>query len=115
MDDQIFQLIDNDHYLKLLPIPELSTTIGNVRSNVHMELDGKYSSISIKIDLNGRLEEYRGVKNILRNDELAILNKEIESYLEKQTTKLLKKNARVESGSSAIRKILTYPLYEANQ
>ncbi len=91
MDDQIFQLIDNDHYLKLFPIPELSTTIGNVRSNVHMELDGKYSSISIKIDLNGRLEEYRGVKNILRNDELAILNKEIESYLEKQTTKLLKK------------------------
>jgi spore germination protein len=90
MDDQIFQLIDNDYYLKFLTIPALSTTIGQVRSNVHMELNRNYSSISIKIDLNGRIEEYRGDKNLLDYDELAGLNKEIESYLEKQTMGLMK-------------------------
>lgn len=91
MDDQIFQLINNDHYLKILPLPELSTTLGNVRSDVHIDFDEKYSSISIKVDLSGRLEEYRRGKNILGDNELAVLNEEIESYLEKQTTKLLKK------------------------
>lgn len=91
MDDQVIQLIDNDHYLKLLPIPPLSVALGHVRSKVHMELNQNYSSLSITADLNGRLEEYRGDKNILDRKELADLNKEIESYLEKKTTDLLKK------------------------
>jgi spore germination protein len=91
MDDQIFQLIDNDYYLKLLPIPALSVTLDHVRSKVHMKLNREHSAISIKVDLTGRIGEYRGDKNILDQDELANLNKEIESYLEKQTTELLKK------------------------
>jgi spore germination protein len=91
MDDQIFQLIDNERYLKLLPIPALSVTMGRVRSNVHMEWIRKYSSISIKVDLSGRIEEYWGDKNLLDPKELAGLNKEIKSYLEEQTTKLLTK------------------------
>ncbi len=90
IDDQIFQLIDNDHYLKLLTIPELSVVIGQARSHVHMELNWNHSSVSIKVDVNGRIEEYRGNKNILDERELAALDKEIESYLEKQTIKLMK-------------------------
>jgi spore germination protein len=91
MDDQIFQLIDNNRYLKLLPIPALSVTMGHVRSNAHLEWNRNYSSISIKVDLSGNIEEYLGDKNILDPKELASLNKEVESYMEEQTTKLLTK------------------------
>jgi spore germination protein len=54
-------------------------------------LDDTYSSLSIIVDLRGRIEEYRGDKNILNQDELADLTHEIKSHLEKNTTKLVKK------------------------
>ncbi|WP_019120680.1 Ger(x)C family spore germination protein [Brevibacillus massiliensis] len=91
MDDQLFQLFDNDYYVKILAMPALSVTIGRVRSTVHMELDANYSSLSIKIDLSGRIEEYRGEKNILYPEEVANLTNEIKSYLEKNTKALFKK------------------------
>lgn len=91
MDDQIIQLIDNDHYLKLLPIPDLSVTLGQVRSSTYIELNRNHSSISIQVNVNGRLEEYRGDKNIVDQDELAVFRQEVESHLENQTTELLKK------------------------
>lgn len=90
MDEQLFQLINNDHYLKLFAIPDLAITLGHVRSNVKINFNQKQSLISIKVKLNGRIEEYRGTKNINDKDFYA-LNQEIESYLEKQTTELLKK------------------------
>ncbi|MFY0546085.1 Ger(x)C family spore germination C-terminal domain-containing protein [Brevibacillus sp. H7] len=91
MDDQIIQLVDNDHYLKVLAIPELAVTIGHVRSNARMKFSRDFSSISLQVDLDGRIEEYRGDKKILDEDELADLNKEIKTYLERRTTELLKK------------------------
>jgi spore germination protein len=91
MDDQIIQLVDNDHYLKVLAIPELAVTIGHVRSNARIKLSRDFSSISLQVDLDGRIEEYRGDKKILDEDELADLNKEIRTYLERRTTELLKK------------------------
>jgi spore germination protein len=91
MDDQVMQLIDNDHYLKLLSIPSLSVALGHVRSKVHIELKRNKSTISITTDLIGILEEYRGDKNLGDHKELAILNREIESYLEKQTKEMLEK------------------------
>lgn len=39
IDDEIFQLIDNDHYLKYLSIPKYSVVFGHVRSHVHKKLD----------------------------------------------------------------------------
>jgi spore germination protein len=91
MDDQVMQLIDNDHYLKLLSIPSLSVALGHVRSKVHIELNRNKSTISITTDLIGILEEYRGDKNLGDHKELAILNREIESYLEKQTKEMFEK------------------------
>ncbi|XID93777.1 Ger(x)C family spore germination protein [Paenibacillaceae bacterium WGS1546] len=91
MDDQVMQLIDNDHYLKLLSIPSLSVALGHVRSKVHIELNRNKSTISITTDLIGILEEYRGDKYLGDHKELAILNREIESYLEKQTKEMLEK------------------------
>ncbi|RXT13669.1 Ger(x)C family spore germination C-terminal domain-containing protein [Ammoniphilus sp. CFH 90114] len=90
MDDNIFQLISNNHFLKILPIPSLSVSLGKVRSKVHMELNQDNSALNIEVQLNGRIEEYRGDRNILQRDPLADLNNDIESYLETQTTALIK-------------------------
>lgn len=90
-DDQFIQLMNNNHYLKYLPIPTSSVTLGHVRSNVHMKLNPNYSSLLIKVNLKSRIEEYGGNKNILDHDELASLNKEIESYLDKQSMDFFKK------------------------
>lgn len=91
MEDQIFQMIDNDYYLKLFAIPALSVTLGHARSKVQRELSRDYSSFSIKVDLSGRIEEYRGDKNLEDPKNLAALQNEIEKYLEENTTKLMKK------------------------
>lgn len=91
IEDQIFQLLNNDYYLKLFPIPSLAVSLGQIHSQVKMELKPDYSSIAIKILINGIIEEYRGDKQIIFLDEFADLNHEIESYLEKETTALLRK------------------------
>ncbi len=64
------------------------------------------------VDLNGRIEEYRGNENILEPGQLAELNQEIKSYLEKQTTALLKKNTALESRSLAARECHANPILE---
>jgi spore germination protein len=91
LDEQLFQLINNDHYLKLFAIPDLAVTLGHVRSNVKINFNQKQSLISIKVKLDSRIEEYRGEKNILNDKGFYAINQEIESYLEKQTTELFKK------------------------
>lgn len=89
IDDEIFQLIDNDHYLKYLSIPKYSVVLGHVRSHVHKKLDQNNSKLSIKIDVNGRIEEYRGDKNIQNQIVLERFNKKIETFLEKKTLELI--------------------------
>ncbi|MEC0369126.1 Ger(x)C family spore germination C-terminal domain-containing protein [Paenibacillus chibensis] len=95
MDDEIFQLLDNDHFLKVLAIPKLSISLGRVRSNVHMKLSRDYSSLSLHVGLNARIEEYQGEKNIQSEEQLEHLIHEIEVYLEEQTSELLKSMQRL--------------------
>ncbi len=90
MNDQIFQLIGNNHYLDVLPIPSLSVTLGKVRSKIRIDLNRDHTAITIKVKLNGRIEEYQGNKNILDRNQLVVLDDDIEAYLEHQTTNLLK-------------------------
>lgn len=90
-DNQIMQLLNNDRYLKFLPIPKLSVVVGHIRSKVHTTMADDYSSISIRVDLSGRIEEYRGSQNILQPVELAALNQEIQSFLEKKNAALFVK------------------------
>lgn len=90
-EDQIFQLLDNDHYLKFFPIPKLDVVIGHLRSRVNVDLDKNLSLVTINVKLNGRIEEYQGNKNILNGNELMQLQKEIETELEMKTTDLIKK------------------------
>lgn len=90
MNDQIFQLIGNNHYLEVLPIPSLSVTLGKVRSKIRIDLNRDHTVMTIKVKLKGRIEEYQGNKNILDRKQLLVLNDDIESYLEHQTMNLLK-------------------------
>lgn len=90
-EDQIFQLLDNDHYLKFFPISELDVVIGDLRSRVNVDLDKNLSQVTINVKLNGRIEEYQGNKNILNGNELMQLQQEIETELEMKTTDLIKK------------------------
>jgi spore germination protein len=90
-EDQIFQLLDNDHYLKFFSIPELDVVIGHLRSRVNVDLDKNLSQVTINVKLNGRIEEYQGNKNILNGNELMQLQQEIETELEVKTTDLIKK------------------------
>ncbi|MFC3341247.1 Ger(x)C family spore germination C-terminal domain-containing protein [Paenibacillus abyssi] len=92
IDDQIMQLLSNDHYLRLLPIPSLSVTVGHIRSKVRIKLAD--SSAAVNVELYGRVEEYRGDKDILDHAEATELNDQIQTYLEKHTLELLQKMQR---------------------
>lgn len=94
IEDQVIQLIGNDHYLKLLLVPPLSVAFGNVRSKVSVKISPDYASMSITVDLNGRLMEYRGNKLVSDPRTLANLNQGIEDYLEKTTVEVLQKLQR---------------------
>lgn len=89
VEESIMQIIGNDHFLKLLPITELSLSLGHIRANVDMNLEQNNSLLSIDIDLTARIEEYKGDKNIHEVNELTVVGNEIESYLETYTTELL--------------------------
>ncbi|WJH36191.1 hypothetical protein N6H14_10185 [Paenibacillus sp. CC-CFT747] len=95
LDDEIFQLLDNDHFLKVLAIPKLSISLGRIRSNVRMNLSRDYSSLSLHVVLNGRIEEYQGEKDLQSEEQLEHLIHEIEVYLEEQTSDLLKRMQRL--------------------
>lgn len=90
MDDQIFQLLGNDRYVKLLALPKQKLVLGRVRSKVEFRLDPTTNVLHVTDQINGRLEEYQGNKDLLNQSELSSLNKEVEVYLEHQTTELLK-------------------------
>lgn len=89
IDDQIFQLMDNDRYLKELTLPKFHVSLGRVRSNVIMKLHDKDSSLSIMVKLKGRIEEYRKGNSLIDQSELKILTQKIEAFLEKHTRELL--------------------------
>lgn len=91
MEEQIYQLIANDHFLKYFPIRDLSFVLGHVTANVDWYMDKTYSKLKLTVQLNGRLDEIAREHNVLTRDELSNFETEIELYLEEQTTEFLKK------------------------
>lgn len=91
LNDHILQLMDDDRYLKLLPIPDLYVTLGNVDSNVVWQLNQNESSLSVKVNLNGNISEYRGNLNLKDPRQFISFQNEIGSYLDSETTKLMNK------------------------
>jgi spore germination protein len=91
-DDEIYQLIGNDYYLKYLPIPKLSVVLGHVRTNVDVTFNQDLTEMNFKVELKGRIDEYQGEKNLNDLDDLAEITNEIKSHLETQTKAFLQKN-----------------------
>lgn len=95
IEEQMYQLIGNYHFLDVLPIPSLSVSLGNVRTVVHTNFNRDLSELSITIRLVGRIDEYKGELN---SEKIVNLNDEIKAYLENKTLSLLNKmqNLRVD-------------------
>ncbi len=91
MDDQIFQLLGNDRFLKIFALPKFSISLGRIRSHVHMDVNKDLTALTLKVKFRGRIEEYQGDINLQSEEELKHLTEEIEAYLEKQTSDLLEK------------------------
>ncbi|WHY71833.1 Ger(x)C family spore germination protein [Fictibacillus enclensis] len=94
-EDQMFQLIANDHYLKNLPIPHLKVSLGQVRSKVHMQVDDQFKTLNIHVLIKGRIDEYRGHLNLLSRSEMNRMTHDIESYLQRETAGLVKETQRL--------------------
>ncbi|WP_442872666.1 Ger(x)C family spore germination C-terminal domain-containing protein [Bacillus paralicheniformis] len=98
IDDQIFQLINNNRYLKFLTIPSLSIVIGQARSTVTFDLNQNNTALSMKVTINAGIEEYTGDKNLQDQSEFSALVHDVESELEKKTADMIKdmQNIRVD-------------------
>lgn len=90
-DDRIFQLLNNNHYLAILPIPELKVVLGHVRSKTKVDINKSLSTMTYTVKIDSRIEEYRGEKQLFDPKDLEDLKKDIQSNLEKQTQELVKK------------------------
>ena len=91
LDDRIFQLINNDHHLEVLPIPEFKIVLGHVRSKTKIDFDSSYSKMTYTVNIDTRIEEYQGEKQLFDPKELENMKKDIKTHLEKQTHELVKK------------------------
>ncbi|QKS70281.1 Ger(x)C family spore germination protein [Paenalkalicoccus suaedae] len=91
IDDRIFQLINNNHYLAVLPIREFEIVLGHVRSKIDVNIDSSNSTIFFTVSIDSKIEEYRGEKQLFDPQELENLKADIETYLEQQTYEFLKK------------------------
>ncbi|CAH0344095.1 Ger(x)C family spore germination C-terminal domain-containing protein [Bacillus sp. CECT 9360] len=91
MEDQIFQLIANDYYLRNLPIPSLSLSLGQVRSTVQKNLNQDNSTLTITVHIRARVDEYRGDLSLMDQNEYNKLDHRIEEYLNKHIVDLVQK------------------------
>jgi spore germination protein len=90
MNNDIFQLLGNDHYLKILVFSKQKVVLGRVRSRVNFSLKPTSGVLNVTAKISGRIEEYQGNQKILDQEGLAALNKNLEAFLENQTTAILK-------------------------
>ncbi|MRX56235.1 Ger(x)C family spore germination protein [Bacillus idriensis] len=109
LEDQIYQIIDNNYYLKFLPLSSFSAVLGQVRSDVKIDLNSSSDILSLNVKLHARLEEYRGDKNLFNEKELTTLTNELEAYFEKQTKELIKKLQDLEADPIEIGKRIKTP------
>ncbi|MFC4355644.1 Ger(x)C family spore germination protein [Chryseomicrobium palamuruense] len=90
-DDRIFQLINNNHFLEVLPIPEFEIVLGHVRAKTIVDIDSSYSTLTYTLTVDTRIEEYRGEKQLFDPKELESMKKDLETHLETHTHELIKK------------------------
>lgn len=88
-DDQINQLLYRDRFVRYLVLPDLAVTIGHIRANTRKKLTPDLSSLTIEIDVKGRIDELDSLARIEDNIQYAALTQKIERYLEENIIRLL--------------------------
>ncbi|MFX3634503.1 MAG: Ger(x)C family spore germination C-terminal domain-containing protein [Candidatus Pristimantibacillus sp.] len=88
-DDQINQLLYRDRYVRYLVFPDLSVTLGHIRAHTRKKLAPDLSSLSIEIDVKGRIDELNSLARIEDKFQYAALTQKIERYLEENVIHLL--------------------------
>lgn len=90
MDDQVFQLMGTDNYLKYLAIPKLSVVLGRVHTDVHYHLNDTYSKLFINVKMVGRIEDFKNENDRMNDENIKKLKSSIEENMEKNTNKMFK-------------------------
>jgi spore germination protein len=88
-DDQISQLLFRDRFVRYLALPDLSITLGHIRAHTRKKLASDLSSLSVEIDVKGRIDELDSLARIEDNFQYAALTQKIERYLEEKVVRLL--------------------------
>jgi spore germination protein len=90
-EDQFFQLLNNYHFLKKMVITPLDVSLGEVHSRITTHVNLNEHAVSFKIHYRGRIDEYRGNKDLDRQASIYELVDELEGYMEEGNVSLLKK------------------------
>ncbi|CAH1232503.1 hypothetical protein PAECIP111891_07025 [Paenibacillus allorhizoplanae] len=88
-DDQINQLLYRDRFVRYLVLPDLAVTLGHIRAHTRMKLTPDLSSLTIEIDVKGRIDELNSLARIEDNFQYAALTQKIERYLEEKVIRLV--------------------------
>lgn len=88
-DDQINQLLCRDRFVRYLVIPDLSVTLGHIHAHTSKKLASDLTSLSIVIDLKGRIDELDSLSRVENSFHYAALTQKIERYLEENVFRLL--------------------------
>ena len=97
MDDQVFQLIGSDNYLKYLVIPKLSVVLGRVQTDVDFTLNEDNSKLLLNVKMMGRIEDFKSNNDGLSEKKIEKLKYSIEDDMEKNTIEMIKTLQRVRS------------------
>lgn len=108
-EDQIYQNIANDYFLRYYSIEDLSLVIGQARSEVDMTIDNEMNTLKLSVDLSGDIEEYKGKHDFYTRSGYEDLTKELKEYLEDRTEKLLKKMQKKEIDPLSVGKLTLKP------
>lgn len=88
-DDQINQLLYRDRFVRYLVLPDLAVTLGHIRAHTRKKLTPDLSSLTIDIDVKGRIDELNSLARIEDNLQYAALTQKIERYLEEKVIRLV--------------------------
>lgn len=90
-EDLFFQLLKDSHFLKNMSINPLDVSLGDVRAVVSTNVNLNDHTIDFNIKYRGRIDEYRGDKDLKSQSNINTLVYGIENYMEEGTVSLITK------------------------
>ncbi len=90
LDDMLFQMLSQKaKFYKTFPLPEQEIALGSL--GLKRKIWIRSGEVHIQLGLKGRVEEYRGGRNLNRPEEVEQLTRQLESYLGRKVTRLVEK------------------------